>query len=172
MKTSAARRPEAFLTNCHANSRLPLNFSHLSLRHQSGGASKHTFCRIHRKMELQLPFKPALRLRLFSNGLRARSFFSGLSSNYFLFGVSLKLLDSFLSLFSSGLFILCSIMPNFHCLRINLSLQFTSMMFGKIRSVFMSRDLGFCFCKQLFPCFSESDPDLTVVQLLVRFTPL
>ena len=32
MKTSAARRPEAFLTNCHAYSTLPLNFSHFSLR--------------------------------------------------------------------------------------------------------------------------------------------
>ena len=32
MKTSATRRPEAFLTNCHAYSRLPLNFSHFSLR--------------------------------------------------------------------------------------------------------------------------------------------
>ena len=27
-----ARRPEAFLTNCHAYSTLPLNFSHFSLR--------------------------------------------------------------------------------------------------------------------------------------------
>ena len=58
MKTSAARRPEAFSTNCHAYSTLPLNFSHSALRasgstvHQSDGASKHTFCRIHRKMEL------------------------------------------------------------------------------------------------------------------------
>ena len=32
MKTSAARRPEAFLTNCHAFSTLPLNCSHFSLR--------------------------------------------------------------------------------------------------------------------------------------------
>ena len=31
MKTSAARRPEAFSTNCHAYSTLPLNFSHFSL---------------------------------------------------------------------------------------------------------------------------------------------
>ena len=47
MKTSAARRPEAFLTNCHAYSALPLNLSHFSLFglvvHQSDGASKHTF---------------------------------------------------------------------------------------------------------------------------------
>ena len=34
--------------------------------------------------------------------------------------------------------------------------------FGKIRSVFMSQDLGFCFCEQLFPCLSKNDPDLTV----------
>ena len=31
MKTSAARRPEAFLTNCHTCSTLPLNFSHSAL---------------------------------------------------------------------------------------------------------------------------------------------
>ena len=62
MKTSAARRPEAFLTNCHTYSTLPLNFSHSALRsftsasgstvHQPDGASKHTFYRIHRKMKL------------------------------------------------------------------------------------------------------------------------
>ena len=31
-RLSAARRPEAFLTNCHAHSTLPLNFSHFSIR--------------------------------------------------------------------------------------------------------------------------------------------
>ena len=76
------------------------------------------------------------------------------------------------SLFSSGLFIPCSSMPNFHCLRINLSLQLTNIIFGKIRSVFMSQDLGFCFCEQLFPCLSKNDPDLTSVDLLVRFALL
>ena len=47
MKTSAARRPEAFLTNCRAFSTLPLNFSHFRFGltvQQSDGASKHTFC--------------------------------------------------------------------------------------------------------------------------------
>ena len=50
--------------------------------HQSDGASKHIFRRIHRKMELcNSPFRPAPRLR---------SFLSSLSSNYFPFSVSLK----------------------------------------------------------------------------------
>ena len=55
MKSSAARRPEAFLPNCHAYSTLPLNFSHFRFGlpvHRSDGASKHTFCRIHKKMDL------------------------------------------------------------------------------------------------------------------------
>ena len=32
MKTSAARRPQTFLTNCHTCSTLSLNFSHSALR--------------------------------------------------------------------------------------------------------------------------------------------
>ena len=51
-------------------------------------------------------------------------------------------------------------------------LQFTNIIFGKIHSVFMSQDLGFCFCEQLFPCLSKKDPDLTSVELLVRFALL
>ena len=51
MKTSAARRPEAFLANCHAYWIL-VTFRFFLTVHQSDGASKHTFCRIHRKMEL------------------------------------------------------------------------------------------------------------------------
>ena len=45
---------------------------------------------------VQLPFRPTLRLRLFSNWLRARSFLSSLSSNLFLlaFRWNLRLLDS------------------------------------------------------------------------------
>ena len=39
----------------------------------------------------------------------------------------------------------------------------TNIIFGKIISVFMSQDLGFCFCERLFPCLSKNDPDLTVV---------
>ena len=65
MKTSAARRPEAFLTNCHAYSTLPLNFSHFRFgltAHQSDGASKHTFCRISQEDRVvQLPFRPPSR---------------------------------------------------------------------------------------------------------------
>ena len=38
-----------------------------------------------------------------------------------------------------------------------------------IRSVFMSQDLGFCFCEQLFFFSFQNDPELTVVLLLVRF---
>ena len=72
------------------------------------------------------------------------------------------------SLFSSELFIPCSNMPNFHCLRINVYDQFTNIIFGKIRSVFRSQDLGFCFCEQLFHCLSNNDPDLTVVSLASR----
>ena len=61
MKTSAARRPEAFLTNCHTYSTLPLNFSHSALRSFHFGfwldcspiwrCIQAFFCRIHRKME-------------------------------------------------------------------------------------------------------------------------
>ena len=52
---------------------------------------KHTFCRIHRKMELcNYHSSQHSRLRLFSNGLLAPSFLSNLSSNYFPFCVSLK----------------------------------------------------------------------------------
>ena len=32
----------------------------------------------------------------------------------------------------------------------------------------MSQDLGFCFCEQLFPCFSKSDPDLTCLERELR----
>ena len=69
MKTSAARRPEAFLTNCHAHSRLPLNFSHFSLRLDSSSVwwciQAHLLLNSPEDGVVQLPFKPALRLRLF-----------------------------------------------------------------------------------------------------------
>ena len=59
--------------------------------HQSDGASQAHFLPNSQEDEVvQLPFKPALRLRLFSNGLLAPSFLSNLSSNYFPFSVSLK----------------------------------------------------------------------------------
>ena len=45
----------------------------------------------------------------------------------------------------------------------------TNIIFGKIRSVFMSQDFGFCFCEQLFFFSFQNDPELTVVSLLVRF---
>ena len=65
MKTSAARRPEAFLTNSHAYSTLPLNFSHFRFgltAHQSDGASKHTFCLISQEDRVvQIQFKPSTR---------------------------------------------------------------------------------------------------------------
>ena len=107
MKTSAARRPEAFLTNCHAYSTLPLNFSHSALHSFHFGfwldCSPIWWCIQARFLPnsqedgvVQLPFRPALRLRLFSNELRARSFLSSLSSNPFLlaFRWNLRLLDS------------------------------------------------------------------------------
>ena len=94
MKTSAARRPEAFLTNCHAYSTLPLNFSHFSLRLDCSSVwwciQAHFLQNSWEDGVVQLPFRPALRLRLFSNGLLAPSFLSNLSSNYFPSGVSLK----------------------------------------------------------------------------------
>ena len=97
MKTSAARLPEAFLTNCHTYSTLPLNFSHCSLRLDCSSVwwciQAHFYRPVNSVKEdgvVQLPFKPALRLRLFSHGLRARSFLSNLSSNYFSCRVSLK----------------------------------------------------------------------------------
>ena len=56
MMTSADGRPEAFLTNCHAYSTcchwILVTFRFGLTVHQSDGASKHTFCRLHRKMEL------------------------------------------------------------------------------------------------------------------------
>ena len=94
MKTSAARRPGAFLTNCHAYSTLPLNFSHFSLRLDCSSVwwciQAHFLQNSWEDGVVQLPFRPALRLRLFSNGLLAPSFLSNLSSNYFPSGVSLK----------------------------------------------------------------------------------
>ena len=94
MKTSAARRPEAFLTNCHAYSTLPLNFSHFSLRLDCSSVwwciRAHFLPNSWEDGVVQLPFRPALRLRLFSNTLLAPSFLSNLSSNYFPLSVSLK----------------------------------------------------------------------------------
>ena len=52
----------------------------------------------------------------------------------------------------------------------SISLQFTNIIFfGKIRSVFMTQDLGFCFCEQLFLFSFQNDPEVTVVKLLVQF---
>ena len=93
MKTSAARRPEAFITNCHAYSTLPPSVwwcipAHFLPSSQEDGV-------------VQLPFRPALRLRLFPNGLLAPSFHSNLSSNLFLpaFRWNLRLLDSLIHSF-------------------------------------------------------------------------
>ena len=100
MKTSAARRPEAFSTNCHAHSTLPLNFSHFSLRLDCSSVwlctQAHSLPNSQEDGVVQLPFRPALRLRLFSSGLPAPSFLSNLSSNSFLvaFRWNLRLLDS------------------------------------------------------------------------------
>ena len=75
MKTSAARRPEAFLNNCHGYSNVATEFF-VTFRfgltvHQSDGASKHTFLPNSQEDGIvQLPFMPALRLRLLSNGPR------------------------------------------------------------------------------------------------------
>ena len=65
MKTSADRRPEAFLTNSHAYSTLPLNFSHFRF-----GLMVHPntlFAEFHKKIELcnyhsGLPLEPFLQL--------------------------------------------------------------------------------------------------------------
>ena len=95
MKTSVARRPEACLTNCHAYSMLPLNFRLFALRSLHFGfwldcspvwwcIQAHFLPNSQEDGVVQLPFRPALRLRLFSNGLRAPSFLSSLSSNLFL----------------------------------------------------------------------------------------
>ena len=94
-------RPEAFLTNCHAHTTLPLNFSHSALRCFHFGCwldcspiwwciQAHFLPNSQEDGVVQLPLRPALRWRLFSNRLRARSFLSNLSSNYFPFSVSLK----------------------------------------------------------------------------------
>ena len=95
MKSSAARRPEAFLTNCHSYSTSPLNFSHFSLRLECSSVwwciQAHFLPNSQEDGVVQLPFRPALQLRLFSIGLLAPSFLSNLSSNYFPFSVSLKL---------------------------------------------------------------------------------
>ena len=103
-RLSAARRPEAFLTNCHAHSTLPLNFSHFSLRLDCSSVwlctRAHSLPNSQEDGVVQLPFRPALRLRLFSSGLPAPSFLSNLSSNSFLlaFRWNLRLLDSLNSL--------------------------------------------------------------------------
>ena len=88
MKTSAARRPEAFLTICHTYSTLPLNFSHCSLRLDcSPNLMVHPSTLFLPNSQedgvVQLPFRPALRLRMFSNGLLAPSFLLNPSSNCF-----------------------------------------------------------------------------------------
>ena len=94
MKTSAARRPEAFLTKCHAYSTLSLNFRHFSLRLDCSSVwwciQAHFLPNSQEDGVVKLPLKPVLRMRLFSNGLLAPSFLSNLSSNYFPFSVSLK----------------------------------------------------------------------------------
>ena len=94
MTTLAARRPEAFSTNCHAYSTLPLNFSHFSLRLDCSSVwwciRAHFWPNSQEDGVVQLPFRPALQLRLFSNGLPTPSFLSNLSFNYFPFSVSLK----------------------------------------------------------------------------------
>ena len=81
MKTSAARRPEAFLTNCYDIFNVaPLNFSHSALRSFHFGfwldcspiwwcIQAHFLPNSQEDGVVQLPFRPALRLRLFSNGL-------------------------------------------------------------------------------------------------------
>ena len=101
MKTSVARRPEACLTNCRAYSMLPLNFRHFALRSLHFGFwldcspvwwcfQAHFLPNSQEDGVVQLPFRPALRLRLFSNGLRARSFLSEPFLQSFPFSVSLK----------------------------------------------------------------------------------
>ena len=51
---------------------------------------------------------------------------------------------------------------------------FNSQIFFSARSAQYSclRDLGFCFCEQLFSISFQNEPELTVVQLLVRFALL
>ena len=94
MKTSAARRPEAFSTIRHAYSTLPLSFSHFSLRLDCSSfwwcIQAHFLPNSQEDGVVQLPSRPALRLRLFSSGLPAPSFLSNLSSNYCPFSVTLK----------------------------------------------------------------------------------
>ena len=69
MKTSAARRPDAFLTKCHAYSTWPLNFSHFSLRLDCSSVWRciqaHFLPHSLEDGVVQSPFRPALRLRLF-----------------------------------------------------------------------------------------------------------
>ena len=75
------------------HSTLPLNFSHFSLRLDCSSVwwciQAHFLPNSQEDGVVQLPFSPALRLRLFWNGLLTPSFLSNLSSNYFPFSVSL-----------------------------------------------------------------------------------
>ena len=77
-----------------------LNFSHFSLRLDCSSVwwciQAHFLPDSQEDGVVQLPFRPALRLRLFSNGLLAPSFLSNLSSSYFpsAFRWNLRPLDS------------------------------------------------------------------------------
>ena len=102
VKTSAARRPEAFLTNCHAYSTLPLNFSHSALRSFHFGfwldcspiwwcIQAHTFSpNSQGRWSCAITILASNAVEIVSNGLLGPSFLSNLSSNYFSSSVSLK----------------------------------------------------------------------------------